>query len=212
MRPLGSVAAVIAAIREDALAEAEGIDARANDEVERIQTLQAADVVTVVDREPRLQTARRQAQARLAQEDWEDTREAMAVREEWLQRALELGHDLLTRAADARVRRDRLTALASEALQRLPGRICEIEVSPADEALLGQAWGRDLARATGRDEIHVVPGPIDGGCVVRTPDGRASFTNTFAARASRFQPVWRAALAELYEETISAAFSSERQP
>jgi vacuolar-type H+-ATPase subunit E/Vma4 len=202
---------VIAAIREDALAEAEAIDARANDEVERIRTLQAGDVVNVVDREPRLHAARRQSQARLAQEDWEDTREAMALREEWLQRALALGHDLLTRTADAGVRRDRLTALAAEALQRLPGGVCEIVVSQPDEALLGPDWRHDLARATGRDEINVVAGPIDGGCVVRTADGRASFTNTFAARASRFQPAWRAALAELYEETIAAAFSSERQ-
>jgi vacuolar-type H+-ATPase subunit E/Vma4 len=209
MKPLGSVAAVIAAIREDAAAEAEAVAARATEDVARIRALQASDAVTIADRESRLAAARRDAQTRLAQEDWEDRRDAVALREEWLERALDLGRRLLAKPDDDAARRARLTALAAEGLARLPGRSCEVVVCEADAALLGPDWCRGLAAAAGRDEVRVASGPIDGGCILRTPDGRASFDNTYGTRARRFQPAWRAALAELYEQALSAASPPE---
>lgn len=209
MKPLGSVAAVIAAVREDAGAEAEAIGARAAEEVARIRALQASDVVTIADRETRLAAARREAHTRLAQEDWEDRRDAVALREEWLERALDLGRRLLAKPEDATARRARLTSLVEEGLARLPGATCEVVVSEADALLLGPDWRRDIAAAAGRRDVLVTSGPVDGGCILRTPDGRASFDNTYATRARRFQPAWRAALAGLYEQALSAAASSE---
>jgi vacuolar-type H+-ATPase subunit E/Vma4 len=50
--------------------------------------------------------------------------------------------------------------------------------------------------------VRVVTGPVPGGCIVRTSSGRASFDNTIAARAQRFQTAWRSALAEIYEQVV----------
>ena len=212
MKPLGSVAAVIAAIREDATAEAEAVEVRAQSEGERIRTLETSDVVTLPDRESRLAAARQHAQSRLAQEDWEDTRDAVADREEWLARAVELGQTYLAEREDDQSRRDRLAAWAREGLSRLPGRVCEVVVSEADATALGSEWPCDVAHAAGRDEVKIVEGPLDGGCILRTPDGRASFDNTYAARTRRFQAAWRSALAQLYEQAISSARQPDRAP
>jgi vacuolar-type H+-ATPase subunit E/Vma4 len=201
MKPWGSVAA----IREDADAEVEAIAGRAVADVERIRALQTSDIVTIPDRESRLGTARRQAQMRLAQQDWEDTREAVANREEWIKRAIDLGQKVLVNHSDDQTQRERLAVLAAEGLARLPGRVCEVVVSDADLRLLGPDWRRDVTCANGRDDVHVTAGPVDGGCIVRTPDGRMSFDNSYAARAKRFQAAWRSALARLYEQAISTA-------
>lgn len=208
MKPLGSVAAVIGAIREDAAVEAEAIEGRGAAEIERIRTLQAGDVVIIPDRERRLQAARREAQTRLTQEDWEDTRDAVALREEWINRAVALGNQLLATPEDGQRRRDRLAAFVQEGLARLPEEACEVVVSAADAALLGPEWRRDVARATRRGELHVTAGALDGGCIVRTLDGRTSFDNSYSARAARFQSAWRSALARLYEEAISTTTSA----
>ncbi len=205
MKPLGSVAAVIAAVREDASAEAESIDRRAQTEVERIRSLAASDVVTIPDLERRLTAARQASEARLAQEDWEDRREAVADRERWIARAVELGRHLLTDPGDAQARRERLAALALEALSRLPGGVCEVVVPEAELAWLGPDWCRAVADAAGRDEVRVTAGSQEGGCIARTPDGRASFDNSYAARAQYFQAAWRSALAEIHEQALSGA-------
>ena len=207
MKPLGSVAAVIGAIREDATVEAEAIEGRAAAEIERIRALQASDVVIIPDRERRLDAARRDSQTRLAQEDWEDARDAVALREEWINRALADGHQSLATPEDAATRRDRLGAFVEEGLERLPDGVCEVVVSAADAPLLGPEWRRDVARAGGRGELRVTTGPLDGGCIVRTLDGRTSFDNSYSARAARFQSAWRSALARLYEEAISTTTS-----
>jgi vacuolar-type H+-ATPase subunit E/Vma4 len=212
MKPLGSIAAVIAAVREDAEAEAETLETHAAAEVERIRALEASDIVTVPDREARLAAARQRAQSRIAHEDWEDTRSAVVDREDWLARALELGQAVLARSEPFQARRDRLTTFAAEGLARLPGRVSDIVVAEADVLLLGPDWQRDLAAATGRDEIRVLAGAIEGGCVVRTPDGRAFFDNTYGARARRFQAAWRSALADVYEQAISTTSSAGRSP
>jgi vacuolar-type H+-ATPase subunit E/Vma4 len=208
MRPLGSVAAVIAAVREDASAEAEVLDRRAGADAEHVRTLAVADVVTVPDLDRRLMAARQTSESRLAQEDWEDRREAVADRERWIARAVELGRRQLVDPGDAPTRRERLAALAREALSRLPGGVCELVVPDADVAWLGPDWCRAVARGAGRDEVRVVAGSHEGGCIARTLDGRASFDNSYAARAERFQAAWRSALAEVYEQAQRGAPSS----
>lgn len=208
MRPLGSVAAVIAAIREDASAEAEVLDRRAETEVERVRTVAAGDVVTVPDLERRLLAARQTTAARLAQEDWEDRREAVADRERWIARAVELGRQQLVDPGDAPTRRERLAVLAREAMSRLPGGACELVVPDADVAWLGPEWCRAVANGAGRDDVRVAAGSHEGGCIARTLDGRASFDNSYAARAERFEAVWRSALGEVYERALRGAPSS----
>jgi vacuolar-type H+-ATPase subunit E/Vma4 len=205
MKPLGSVAAVIAAIREDASAEAEMLDRQAQTEVERLRALEADDVVTIPDRERRLTAARQESQARLAQEDWEDTRQAVADRERWISRAVELGRHQLADPGDVQARRDRLAVLAHEAISRLPGRVCELVVPEADVALLGPQWRRAVADEAGRDDVRVTGGALEGGCIARTPDGRATFDNSYAARAGRFEAAWRSALAEVFEQALRGA-------
>jgi vacuolar-type H+-ATPase subunit E/Vma4 len=208
MRPLGSVAAVIAAIREDASAEAEALERRAEAEVVRVRTLAAGDVVTIPDIERRLTAARQASQSRLAQEDWEDRCEAVADRERWIARAVELGRLQLIASGDAQARRERLAVLAHEAMSRLPAGVCELVVSEADLAWLGPDWCRAVANGAGRDEVRVAAGSHEGGCIARTLDGRASFDNSYAARAGRFQAVWRSALGEVYERALRGAPSS----
>jgi vacuolar-type H+-ATPase subunit E/Vma4 len=215
MKPLGSVAAVIAAIREDAAADVEELEKNAQAEIDRIRSLSTHDVVTLPDRERRMSAARRQAQARLAQEDWEDTRQIMSDREAWLTRAVTLGQQHLAEDDDAQGRRDRIARLAREALSRLPTCACEIVVREEDLALLGPKWQRALASTTSREHLRVVAGQLDGGCIVRTADGRASFDNSYAGRARRLESEWRSALAELFERAITVStleFESRRAP
>lgn len=211
MKPLGSVAAVVAAIRGDGAAEAEAVDLQAKEEIERIRVLESSDIVAIADRESRLSAARQQAQARLAHEDWEDTREAVADREQWLARVVQLGERLLANSNDDEIR-ERLAVLAREGLVRLAGRSCEVVVSENVVGLLDAAWQRSVADAAGLTEVRVRGGPVDGGCVVRTLDGRASFDNSYAARARRFPAAWRSALADVYEQAISTAVSSGARP
>ena len=208
MKPLGSVAAVIAAIREDASAEAEALERRAEAEVDSVRTLAASDVVTIPDLERRLTAAGQASRSRLAQEDWEGTREAVADRERWIARAVELGRLQLVDSGDAQTRRERLAVLAHEAMSRLPGGVCELVVPEADVAWLGPEWCRAVAHGAGRDDVRVVAGSHEGGCIARTLDGRASFDNSYAARAERFQAAWRSALAEIYEQALRGAPST----
>jgi vacuolar-type H+-ATPase subunit E/Vma4 len=206
MKPLGSVAAVIAAIREDASAEAEALDRRAQAEVESIRALPAGDLVRMPDIERRLIAARQAAESRMAQEDWDDRRESVADRERWIARAVELGRHQLADVVGGQA--EQLAALAREALSRLPGGVCEIVVPDADIAGLGPAWRRAVVDASGREDVRIAAGSHEGGCIARTLDGRASFDNSYAARATRFQSAWRSALAEIFEQALRGAPSS----
>ena len=229
MKPLGSVQAVVAAIREDAAAEVEMLGQTTQAELDRIRAEEARDVVTIPESASRLAAARQRARARLAEEDWQDAREAFAEREQWIARAVAKGERQLAEAEASDRRRETLAVFVREALERLPRGVptaaagpqarhprlggpaalatpsgaCEIVVSAADAAVLDLAWSQRLAALTGRADLRVIPGPVDNGCVVRTLDGRASFDNSYAARARRFESAWRAALAEVYEQAAS---------
>jgi vacuolar-type H+-ATPase subunit E/Vma4 len=105
-----------------------------------------------------------------------------------------------------------LAGYAREAIIRLPGRVVEVVVSASDVALLGPEWCAAVAADAGRDDVRVVSGRVDGGCIVRTPDGRASFDNTYSGRARRFQASWRSALADIYERAVAATIPSTGSP
>jgi vacuolar-type H+-ATPase subunit E/Vma4 len=200
VRALGSVAAVIAAVREDAALEADAIERQAEAAITRLRDEAAARRVVWPEGEARIASARERARARVAHEDWLDSRAAIDGREAWIARAVERGRRQLVETPSGR--REWLTTLAAEAIERLHARAVQITVSPADAPLLDADWRAAIAARTRLDALEVVVDEVDGGCRVRTSDGRATVDNTIAARADRFQTAWRAALAELYERTV----------
>ena len=201
MKPLGSVAAVIAAIREDAGVEVDGIVRQADADVARLRAEDAAHLITCPEGDMQIATVRERARTRLAQEDWLDTRAAIDEREAWLARAVERGRQRLDDAAPA-VRRQRLARLTEECIERLPSGALELIVTADDASLLDDGWRAALMNTAELRSLSVVPGDVDGGCVVRTADGRASFDNSYRARADRLRTAWRAELAKLYQRAV----------
>lgn len=197
MKPLGSVAAVVAAILEEADAEADAIDRDAAASIAALPSLAhdgplPEDVSTIA-------AARERARIAVAQEDWEDARAALSAREAWFARAVEAGRCRLGSLETATARRSHLAALAREALDRLPAGPIEIAVSAADASLLDDDWKRGVFAPEDAARVSIATEVIDGGLVARTADGRVQFDNTWSARAERLQATWRSALADLYE-------------
>ena len=141
MQTIGSVAAVIAAIGEDAAAE-----------VERIEQL-PLDVGAPPEPprrdEERVNAIRRENAERIARQEWEGARAAIEQREAWIRRVVE--HAALS--ADP-------MPLVLEALRYVPGEECEIALNPGDRI--------DVSRLGRR--VRVVEGPIAGGCIVTAGD------------------------------------------
>jgi vacuolar-type H+-ATPase subunit E/Vma4 len=201
MKVLGSVAAVVAAIREDAAVEVDAIARQADADIARLRAEDAARPLTFAEGEMQLATARDSARARVAHEDWLDSRTAIDEREAWFAHVVALGQQRLGLGGDEH-QKQRLARLVRESLGRLQSPAVDIVVSAADAPLLDEAWQLELRRAHRLDTLTITSGPIDGGCLVRTIDGRASYDNTFPARADRFCTAWRAAMAELYDRSV----------
>jgi vacuolar-type H+-ATPase subunit E/Vma4 len=202
MKPLGSVAAVIAAIGEDAAVEVEAIARQTDADIARLRANDAADPLTFADGDAQAATAREAARARLAQEDWLDSQAALDEREAWLARAMVLGQQRVGIEADGHIQKQRLARLVHEAVGRLQSTAIDIAVSAPDAALLDKGWREECRLAHQLESLTVTTGTIDGGCLVRTIDGRASYDNSYRARADRFRTAWRAALADLYERSV----------
>jgi vacuolar-type H+-ATPase subunit E/Vma4 len=203
MKVLGSVAAVVAAIREDAAVEVDAIARQADADIARLRAEDARRPLAFEEGQMQIARARDSARARLAQEDWLDSRAAIDERETWLARVVELGQQRLARDGDES-RKQRLARLVHECLVRLQSSTVDIVVSETDVPLLDEAWQLELRRAYRLETLTIITGRIDGGCLVRTIDGRASYDNTFQARADRFRTAWRAALAELYDRSVES--------
>ena len=204
MKPLGSVAALIAAVGDDAAAEAETIASETERASARILADDAARPPSDGDDRRVIEVARDRARVGVAQEDWEDARDAIAEREAWMAKAIEIGARRLKEPPTLDQRREALAALAREAIVRRPPGPLEVVVSEADGPALDRDWRAALVAPADPDTVRIVTAPIDGGLVLRSVDGRASFDNTFAARADRLEPAWRAALADLYERATSS--------
>ena len=202
MKPLGSVAAVVAAIREDAAGEVEAIARQADADIARLRADDAAQPVTFAEGDVQVAAARDGARARLAQEDWLDSRAAIEEREAWLAQVTAIGHERIGLGATAEIQGQRLDRLIQESITRLPSTAVEVVVSAADAALLDEAWRERFQLAHRLESLAITVGAIAGGCLVRTGDGRASYDNTYAARSERFRNAWRAALAEVYERAV----------
>ena len=194
------MAAVVEALREEAEGEVQRIAHETQERVARLRASAGGEPADLPDRGPRLAAARREAAELLAQEAGADRRAMLEEREAWIGRIVAEGLRRLESPEPAAERRDSLARLAAEAAASLPGEASEIVVAPADAALLDEAWCKDVAKAAGKKVVRVVAdaGRRAGGCLARTPGGKVSFDNGYEARARRFEPVWRAGLAEIY--------------
>ena len=179
MQSLGSPASVIAAIREDAEAEAERLRDSTESEVSAIRAEAASTDVAIADRDERLAAARRRNAERIAAQEWEGRCAVIAQREQWMQRVVARAQE-----AWATCDVDQLHALVREARARMPAGVCEIAVSAADRERISVP------------DANVSVAPIAGGCIVTI--GNVSFDNSFEARSRRLEPEWRNALSGMY--------------
>ena len=200
MKSLGSVAAVVEALREEAESEVQRIARETEERIAGLRASAGSEPADLPDRGPRLAAARREAAELSAQEAWADRRAMLEEREAWISRIVAEGLRRLEAPEPPAERRDLLARLAAEAAGCLPDEACEIVVAPADAALLDEAWCKEVAKAAGKKIARVVSdaGRRAGGCLARTEGGKVSFDNGFEARARRFEPAWRAGLAEIY--------------
>ena len=197
MRLAGSPESVVEAIRDGAEAEIETLDRATEERVRRLGEVAEEEPLSDPRAAVRLSAARREAAETLAREDLADRRESLEERERWIARAAAEGAVRLARAGEDGPRRELLARLAREAIRELPGDAFEILVAPADAALCDEAWRKSVAGPSSRVTVRCDNPPEGGGCAARTADGRVSFDNGFAARARRFEAVWRAELARL---------------
>lgn len=200
MRSLGSVASLVEAVREEVDAEVVRIHRETEGREREARDAAARERIELPGRAERLAEERRKAAELLAREDWADRREALEQREAFAAETARRGLERLATGPTPEDRAEVLSRLAGEAIERLPGEAVEIVVNEADASLATEAFRCELARRLGRREARLSAERIDsaGGCVVRTQDGRASFDNTFEARARRFEIAWRAAVAEIH--------------
>lgn len=191
MQTLGSISAVVAAIRDEAEQAEEAVERALAEELERIHR-EPLPTLDLPDRAARLSMARRRAREARSRQDWLDRRAALEERERWMARVLAEALRRLTDPSDPKRRLETLKRQIDEARHRLPGTEFEVRVPEADVALLTGELG---------DVFTVVCDPAlpAGGCVVRTANGKVGYDNGLETRARRFEGVWRAALGEIFE-------------
>jgi vacuolar-type H+-ATPase subunit E/Vma4 len=198
MKGLGSVAAVVAAILEEADAEVDAVDREAAAAIAALPPAPGDDAAP--EDAAAIAAARERARLAVAHEDWEDARAALSDREAWVTRAIEVGRCRLLTLDAVAVRRDQLAALAREAIDRLPEGPVEVLVAECDVALLDDDWKKATFGSGEGARVSIAVGAIEGGLIARAAGGRVQFDNTWPARAERFHAAWRSALADLYEK------------
>lgn len=122
MQTLGSPASLIAAIREEAAAEAERIQESTAHELASIRAEGAASDVAIADREARIAAARRQNEERVAKQEWEARRAVIEQREAWIGRVVAAARERWSELDPAR-----LAALVDEARSHLPEGAFEVD-------------------------------------------------------------------------------------
>jgi V/A-type H+/Na+-transporting ATPase subunit E len=153
------------------------------------------------------QEARRESQRILAEARIQARRACVKAQEDGVKQAFAQARQMLqsladSGASDGRSYADILKRLIIESAIAADTAELEVQVRPADRALLSAAMLADSAaeagRATGRT-ITLVPGdePVaaSGGAVVRSRDGRVRVDNTFEARIVRFMDAIRTRVA-----------------
>ena len=200
MKLLGSVASLVEAVREEVDAEVARIRGETEEREREARAAAERERIELPGRTERLAEERRRATELLAREDWVDRREALERREAFAAETERRGLERLSSGRTPQDRAEALGRLAGEAIEKLPGPVVEIVVNEADATLADEAFLSALARRTGRREVRLSADRLEsaGGCVVREENGRASFDNTYEARARRFETAWRAAVAAVH--------------
>jgi vacuolar-type H+-ATPase subunit E/Vma4 len=197
----GSAASVVAAIRDEVEAELEKRQKELEETVAAAGREPPDEGPPGAERAARVTLAREQARERLAHEDWLDSREALQSRERWIQLAAEAGRGRLREDESGAESPELLLRLAAEGISRLPGDSFDVIASERVAPRLDAAWCRRLEEKCGKRQVRLAPAGAlrpEGGCLVRTADGRITFDNSFEARARRFETAWRGVLAGLY--------------
>ena len=207
MTRLGSIDAVVLAVQEDARAEIDTIERDLATAVARLR--EAAPPSPAPDADGRIAAAHRLVRERIAAEDWADHQAALGGREAWIQQVIAEGERTLD-ALDAAARRADIAAFARDALARLPPAPLELLV-PAGDVDVAQTLVREGTFAASAKVITRVAATseIASGCLVQTADGHIRYDNSHRSRATRFEPVWRARLCELYERQHSPAVATD---
>jgi vacuolar-type H+-ATPase subunit E/Vma4 len=186
MPTLGSVASVVASIRDESGVEIERIVKNADDEIRALKAPLPPE--EILDRQQQIAAAMKGNEEALAQVEWDSRRRLIEQREEWIRRAVKLGNEILRGAGAGDLRR-----LALEALQFVRGEKVELLVSARDRERIDDEWCRSVAPNL---SLAADAAPISGGCIARS--GPITFDNSLEERARRLESQWRAALASIY--------------
>jgi vacuolar-type H+-ATPase subunit E/Vma4 len=201
----GNVAAVVAAVLEDAAVEIERLEREADDAIAAL----AARPPPIEPPECEAARARVEREIAAAEQEEEATEFAALLeqRERWIARVLESARARLGSGAASGAERDRLADLACDGARHLPGSSCIVQVVPSTQSLLDADWIAKVAGRAGKT-ITIESAGVDGGCVVVSDDRRWSFDNTYRARSRRAEPTWRAALCRIYDDTVRQSATS----
>jgi vacuolar-type H+-ATPase subunit E/Vma4 len=200
MKTLGSVAAVVAAIREEANAEIERLEREAAAEVAALAGPRAAGPGPESD--PRVGAARARARDEDSQEEWNASLQDLQDRERWMNAVVAAGRQGFAGTSDQSAARRLIGALVMEAVAHLPAGACIVVVPAAIIAGLDDVWRSETSARTGRP-LTVERGPLTAGCIVRLADRPMAYDNSLEARERRTQVEWRAALARVYADGVS---------
>jgi vacuolar-type H+-ATPase subunit E/Vma4 len=207
MNTLGSVAAVIAAIREEAAAELDRL-ARQAATSRAALSIERDRPVDIADRDRRLAEARARAQRNEDDESWQDTLDDLQDRDRWIARVAAAARASLTSGVAADWTRAWMAELVCEAARALPAGACTIVVPAARLELFDDRWRAQLEARTGR-ALAVEAGALAAGCVVRLADRPIAYDNSLDARERRMLAEWRSALARVYDERVAGADGNE---
>lgn len=200
MKSWGSIAAVVAAMGEDAAAEIERLERDADAECAALAS--QPPPASPPDCETAKITAERQIAEAEQDGEFGEFSERLEERERWIARVVEVAHARLGPGAAAEAERDRLRALAVDAARRLPGASCTVLVPGNVRSGLDESWIAQVATAAGK-RIEVDSGTHSGGCIVVSEDRRWSVDHSYSARAHRSEAEWRAALCRMYDDAVT---------
>jgi len=210
VRTLGSVDALVAAIRDEADSAIEARRQASDGELEGLEVAPGGRDPRRDDdeRRTRLAIAHRVVRERRARDEWLGGKELLEARERWV--------DGVVREARRRIRDMPPTArpvalarLAEEAFRRLPGDHGVVRLAPGDADSIDTDWASRVAARAGKSHVDIQADEsvAAGGCLVTTANGAMTFDNTLEARSKRFEAEWRALLAALFDEASSAGDS-----
>jgi vacuolar-type H+-ATPase subunit E/Vma4 len=208
MKTLGSVAAVVAAIREEANAEVDRMEREAAVEMAALgRTRPTAGPDPESD--PRVVAARARARDEDSREEWNTGLQDLEDRERWMNKVVAVGRQVFADLSDPAAVKRLTAALVDEAAARLPSGACVLVVPEGAARHLDEPWCVQMSTRIGR-QLSLEAGPLTAGCVVRLADRPMAYDNTLEARERRTEVEWRAALARRYAGAI--AHIDERTP